>query len=343
MQKIAEAGGVSRMTVSLAMRNSPKVSGETRARIRALAEKMGYRPNPLVSALMAQRSGRKRADSVYPLALLNCSHRVANFTDAPFYRRLLEGIERRARELGFYAQMFPFISTDAADSKRLDKILRARGIRGVIVLPLPEGETALDAFPWEHYAPATLGHSLLSPEIHRSASDQFRNGWMAMENIRRLGYRRPGLIIPPGTDLRTHFHFPAAYFAFPRAHPEIKVCPTFPFGAAADSAEFPKWMKKVKPDVLLAHGDIRASLAPLGLRIPADIGFVNLNLLDSDAGVSGIDPLPALVGAGVVDIVVARLHRAEFGLPSHSRTLLITGEWVEGKTTRVAATKPLKR
>src|SRR5712672_334593 len=54
MQQIADAAGVSRMAVSLALRNSPKISAATAERIRRLAEELGYRPNPMVSALMTQ-------------------------------------------------------------------------------------------------------------------------------------------------------------------------------------------------------------------------------------------------------------------------------------------------
>src|SRR5260221_13204328 len=54
MQQIADAAGVSRMAVSLALRNSPKISKATADRIRKLADDFGYRPKPMVSALMTQ-------------------------------------------------------------------------------------------------------------------------------------------------------------------------------------------------------------------------------------------------------------------------------------------------
>jgi LacI family transcriptional regulator len=53
MSDLAAAAGVSKMTVSLALRGHQKISPATRKRIQELAEKMGYRPNPLVQTLMA--------------------------------------------------------------------------------------------------------------------------------------------------------------------------------------------------------------------------------------------------------------------------------------------------
>ena len=55
MVDIAKAAGCSTMTVSLALRGSHEVSEQTRERITKLAKKMRYRPNPYVSALIAQR------------------------------------------------------------------------------------------------------------------------------------------------------------------------------------------------------------------------------------------------------------------------------------------------
>ncbi|RRJ98846.1 LacI family DNA-binding transcriptional regulator [Opitutaceae bacterium TAV3] len=60
MEAVARAAGVHRTTVSMALRGHPKLPEATRARIRELAERMGYRPNPLVQALMSTRAARGR-------------------------------------------------------------------------------------------------------------------------------------------------------------------------------------------------------------------------------------------------------------------------------------------
>ena len=50
---IAKRADVHVTTVSLAMRNHPRLPEETRKRIQALAEEMGYRPDPMMRALVA--------------------------------------------------------------------------------------------------------------------------------------------------------------------------------------------------------------------------------------------------------------------------------------------------
>src|ERR1044071_9901410 len=70
LQEIAEEGHVSRATVSLALRNHPSIPSETRGRIQAVANRLGYRPNPLISTLMSyQRRAKGGAERGISLGL----------------------------------------------------------------------------------------------------------------------------------------------------------------------------------------------------------------------------------------------------------------------------------
>ena len=77
LQEIAEKAGVSRATVSLALRNQTSIPARTRTRIRQLAEQLGYRPNPLISALMSyHRAARPVKPTHLTLAfVVKFSHR----------------------------------------------------------------------------------------------------------------------------------------------------------------------------------------------------------------------------------------------------------------------------
>jgi LacI family transcriptional regulator len=58
---LAKMAGVSHTTVSLALRQHPSISDETRARILKLAHKLSYRPDPMLAALNAYRVKRAPA------------------------------------------------------------------------------------------------------------------------------------------------------------------------------------------------------------------------------------------------------------------------------------------
>ena len=60
LQTIADIAGLSRSTVSRALRNDPMQSRKTCEKVQQIAEEIGYRPSPMVSALMTQlKRGRK--------------------------------------------------------------------------------------------------------------------------------------------------------------------------------------------------------------------------------------------------------------------------------------------
>ena len=57
---VARVAGVHNTTVSLALRNSQLIPDTTRERIRAVATRMGYCPDPALRALVAYRNSRRQ-------------------------------------------------------------------------------------------------------------------------------------------------------------------------------------------------------------------------------------------------------------------------------------------
>lgn len=56
---IAAEAGVSRAAVSMALRNHPRIPQPTRERIQSIANKLGWKPNPLLAeAMNAIRAGQ---------------------------------------------------------------------------------------------------------------------------------------------------------------------------------------------------------------------------------------------------------------------------------------------
>src|ERR1700683_1982026 len=87
LQDIADRAGVSVMTASKAMRDGKDVAAQTRARVRLLAQQMGYVPNSMAQGL------RNRTTRLLGLVLST----VAN----PIFARTISAIEEGAHEWGF--------------------------------------------------------------------------------------------------------------------------------------------------------------------------------------------------------------------------------------------------
>jgi DNA-binding LacI/PurR family transcriptional regulator len=86
LKDIAARAGVSLMTVSKAMREASDVSAQTRARLRLLAQQMGYVPNSMAQGL------RNRTTRLLGLVLSSVSD--------PIFTGAVAATEEGAHELG---------------------------------------------------------------------------------------------------------------------------------------------------------------------------------------------------------------------------------------------------
>ncbi len=334
MQNIADAAGCSRMTVSLALRNSTHLAESTRLRIQKLAREMGYSPNPLVSTLMAQRAGRKDENGRIPLALINTFENFSDFQNVEFYRLLLDGIRSRSRTLGYYAEVFHLTHRNKMTPRQLDRILLNRGIRGIIILPVASPELTFD-LSWPHYSTAAIANTWHGVPVNRSAPDLFGNANFLFTQLLNQGYHRPGLLIAQEVHIRTRGIEAAAYYLFLKEKdlPEIPV-----LVRTQDTTEQSvlDWLEQYQPDVVVGHGNETRILKRTGWKVPDEIAFANLNLLPSQYdSFCGMDPQPALIGEQAVDLVVSCLHRNEFGLPEHPRVAIVSGQWHPGSNINV--------
>ena len=209
LEAIAKKAGVSRMTVSRALRNVRGVTSETRLRILSVAENLGYRPNPLVSAFMNfVRSGKVHGEAGV-LAYLTDSSIRSKWRSVEVYTRFFNGATNRAESLGYRLEEFWLRERDLT-ARRLSEILYARGIRGVVVGPLTSAHAHLN-LAWEKFSASTVGYSLLQPNLSRASNDQYDSMLLALRELRKLGYERMGLMIRQDDDARVHYHWSAAF------------------------------------------------------------------------------------------------------------------------------------
>ncbi|MFK0335269.1 LacI family DNA-binding transcriptional regulator [Rhizobium sp. NPDC090275] len=117
---VANEAGVSRATASLVIRESPLVSSETRKKVEAAIEKLGYVRNLTAARL---RAGQSR---VVGLVVPNLSN--------PFFSRLLAGIEEILDEAGL-AVLLANSHDDLGRQHDVLRRMREHGVNGVIVCP----------------------------------------------------------------------------------------------------------------------------------------------------------------------------------------------------------------
>lgn len=135
IRDVARAAGVGASTVSLALRNDPRLRPATRDHVRKVASEIGYLPNATLSSLMAQVRVGKNSPFQATLGFLNAAEDPAILREIPTFREWARGAAERARELGYSVDQF-WLHDASCSATRLVEILQARGIRGLIVAGL---------------------------------------------------------------------------------------------------------------------------------------------------------------------------------------------------------------
>ncbi len=270
LRQLAEATGVHFTTVGLALRRDRRVAPETMDRVRAAAERLGYQPDPMLSALSAYRHGREvfRGTIGY---LLPAAFR--QIMDRNGYRLAYEAARAHAEALGLkLALINAYVPEMKPD--RLAQLLDARGISGLILAPLFEPGDYLP-LPWERFSVVAIGYSILRPALHRVSVQHARSMRMLLGELRSLGYLRIGFVIHRGGDVRTDHNFLGAYLAEQQwREPGERLQPLLCETEVPALAALERWMAEERPDCVIgAMPETLARLRRLGFRVPEDLGF----------------------------------------------------------------------
>ena len=336
---LAKATGLNQSTVSLALRNDPRVNEETRIRVIRAARDLGYKKDPMMSALAAYRDGLHKTSHQGTLAWLHDSRlqRLENYKDS-VWEHYLAGARKRADEHGYKLEVFE-LPKNRKEHHRLSDILFHRGIEGVFLPPQYIKDEAPD-FDWKHFAVVTFGWSVIKPHFHSISPNHFQNATLLVENFQTLGYRRiAGLIANTTLDwqhLQLWSH--GIETTARKGMPNGKAIPTFHLNPKSGSqiASLQRWFLKYRPDALginLEHIDyITEVLDEMKIQVPEDIALALTFRPSKETRLAGIYENSPFLGEAAADLIVGTLRRREYGTPQVRRMLQIEGVWQAGSS-----------
>ncbi|MSU66249.1 MAG: LacI family transcriptional regulator [Opitutus sp.] len=335
IRDVADRARVSIATVSKSLANKPDVSAATRERILGLCRELGYKPNPLVSALMRHRRRHSTPATGLTLAYVTAFPTPAGWRShpSPIFRQMFDGAQARAEERNYRIEHF-WLYRDGMSNQRFSDMLHARGIRGILFAPVPDTRVSIE-LAWSAFSVVGLGLTPTTSVFHRVSTDYYQSMLLALEECRRAGYRRPGFTVRLETVKRLEFRWEAAFLV---AHSRRDVR-SFPQPLVVDEWT-PKilesWLVKERPDVVLGPvlGELEALLRASGRRIPDDIGLVGLIVPTAGDRLSGILQHGEIIGAAAVDQLISQIERDEKGRPEHPMTHTMLGTWNPGTTIR---------
>ncbi len=334
IQEIADKVGVSKATVSRALRGLPGHKQETRDKILKAAQELGYESHPILSALMSSVRFKKTSDFSPVIAEVHCQPWKRDLGDNMV--SLKKNIKDQATKLGYNVEEFHWFDPDMPPKRLLD-ILRARGIRGVLLEYFTESRVDLTEYDFSQFAVVSIGGAAIRPRFHRVEPNHYSNLIKSIRTLQERGYQRFGVMIPKFFEKPSGFKRDAALYSVHNTIAEENRVPMYQMEEEHNFSGFEEWMETHQPDCILGVGeDIPIKLESLGYRIPERVGYAHLGWHSSYKGMAGMNPNWGGVGLTAVNLVVDQLNRNEYGSPEHPNWVLVEGEWIDGESVRPA-------
>ncbi len=180
LRDIGNKLGLSAMTVSLALRDHPRIPESTREKVRAAMRELRYEPNQVARALA---TGKSNLIGVI----------VPNSSD-PYYAEVIRAIDEAASATGYHV----LLSNGSYDMDKYDERVRdmmALHMRGIVAAPpLTSERPRLPRF-WQgllesDFHVVLVNRQLRPPIFHQVAADYMAGVKLVVEALAERGHRR---------------------------------------------------------------------------------------------------------------------------------------------------------
>ena len=321
------------MAVSLALRDNPKISQPTRERIRRLADKLGYHPDPELTRLMRHLRSSRTREGRTSLAIVDL-HRNPTDIEGGYMAQIRQGAAARAKQLGLGVTLIKGAEYKG-NFKHILNVIRARGIEGAILLPPLAPLSFEPAVDWRGVSVVATTNSILAPRFHSVVPHQFANMMRLIEVMKQHGSRVIISIFDEIFDDRTAHHFTAALNWYGQGD-GILMLPTR-LSPAEKYKLIDCWTKRFKPDAIFAQSEAAEDWVVARRRALRKVEVIRLGL-PKTAGLSYLDERPDQVGSAATELLAGMMYYHETGVPEHPRMTMIDCEFRFGwKTAPVEA------
>ncbi|MFT7476263.1 MAG: DNA-binding LacI/PurR family transcriptional regulator [Verrucomicrobiales bacterium] len=288
MDDVAAHAGVSRALVSLVMRESPRVSDQSRKKVLASANELGYRPNVWARNLA---SGQTNTIGV----MLNDLHN-------PYFTELAEGVAAAAAEAGMELLITSGWQREAGELAAIETLLNMRTDGIVLGAARFSGEVFDDL---ARQTPTVAVANFDEPDsMDTVCNDEDHGSQLVVDHLTSLGHVRIAHIdggnSPSGPERRLGFMNSMSE----RGLAPIVIDGDFNEHAGHDAASRLMNLKE-PPTAIFAANDLSATgvlahLRSIGARVPEDVAVVGYD-----------DTL--LAGLGALSLTTIHQPRQLFG------------------------------
>lgn len=269
LKDLAHELGVSIATVSRALRSSPEIGKEMQQRVKELAKRKNYRPNPFAQSL------RKEAPKIIGV--------VVPHLETHYYSAVLAGIEAEAARSGYSVISANSHEDFQVEARALDTFvsLHVEGVIGCLA------QTTTDYAPFEELQEMGIplvffGRTCLPEKFSSVKANGDEAAQQATQHLLDTGSRRVAFIGGPNhLDMvrrRKHGYLEALRDNRIPIDRELVVCNRIDFDLVVEATKQLLQIEN-RPDAILAVNDTVTFAAftavkEMGLRIPEDVALI---------------------------------------------------------------------
>ena len=282
LKDLARELGVSIATVSRALRSSPEIGAEMQEKVKDLAKRLNYRPNPFAQSL------RKEAPRMIGVVVPNLvTH---------YYAAVLDGIEEEARKAGYSVISANTHEQSEAEVKAIDNFISLH-VEGIIAC-LSQNTTDYSHFEEisEMGIPLVFfGRTCLPEKFSCVTANGDIAAQEATQHLIDTGSRRIAFIGGPNhldmVKRRKHGYLEALKENRIPIDRSLVVCEKIDYQWALE-ASMQLLQREDRPDAILAFNDIITfaaftAIKQIGLRIPEDVALIGFTDDVHDVGYCG--------------------------------------------------------
>ena len=332
---IAKALGVTKATVSMALRGNPRISPETRRKVEEMAQEMGFVPDPALRRLADARWQNRDVEPSFALTVLAQSRE-----DYPRQTKaVLAALDSEFSQLGysltcFYVEDYPRVDA-------LVRVLRARGVQGVIVLA-SQNPDAYQGFPWHSFSAIQMLTGKEQTQLPVVRYDAF--GTMLSAGLRVLeeGHKRAVIILTEQetfsvTDWRDRAAAHLVIELWKKAGMTCRFATLPRDGKQVFFEDAFAALEAVKPEALVVFNEgVLPQLIEPGTKVPEELRIISLNVHNSKSQCAGYrKDFRGIAKTAILELdAYVRHGRRATEVPPH--TTAIPDFWFEGNAFRVA-------
>lgn len=307
--EIAERTGLSKATVSRALRDLPSVADGTKTAVRRAADDLGYIPSAAASGLATGRN-------------LSIGAIIPGF-GRWFYDRVLEGADAELRRQGYDLIVYNLGGVATDRQRAFHRSILRRRVDALIVLALNFSDEERDQLVVTEYPTIAVGGP--TREVRHIGIDDYQAAYLATAHLLERGHRRIAHI---GGEDRRGLNPAVAVgrlggFRHALQEAGLQPIPEWVFdGRYTSGGGFDAVMRLFagegqRPTAIFSASDEMAfgallALARLGLRVPEDVSVIGIDGHDDGEhyGLTTVAQFPEEQGTAAVRVLIGELDGA---------------------------------